>query len=444
MTIYRFPANFLWGAATASYQIEGAWDADGKGESIWDRFSHTPGKVTDNDTGDVACDHYHRYREDIALMRRLGLKAYRFSVSWPRVLPQGTGRVNPAGLDFYDRLVDALLAANIEPFLTLHHWDYPQALQEQGGWARRENLPAFADYAVLMVKRLGDRVRKWATFNEPGVIAWDGYMSGEHAPGIVGNMALTQQVAHNLLVAHGLATQAIRAARPDAEVGIVINLWPPEPASDDPTDVEAAERAWNTSETVFMHPLFRGYYQPALLDAGSETRPEIQPGDMATIAQKLDFFGLNYYSRALVGAQGYVESVPGSEYTEMGWEVHPPALRRLLNRIHRDYDLPPVYITENGAAFKDEVGPDGGVKDERRLAYLREHFIQTRLAMRDGVDVRGYFVWSLLDNFEWGHGYTKRFGIVRVDYDTLARTIKDSGKWYSRVIASSEVESSDR
>jgi beta-glucosidase len=441
MTTYEFPVDFLWGAATASYQIEGAWNEDGKGESIWDRFSHTPGKVANDDNGDVACDHYHRYREDIAIMRQLGLKAYRFSVSWPRVLPAGKGRVNPAGLDFYDRLVDALLAADIEPYLTLHHWDYPQALYEDGGWTRRDNLHAFADYAALMVKRLGDRVNKWATLNEPGVIAWDGYVMGEHAPGLVGDVEQARQVAHNLLVAHGLAVQAIRAARSGVQAGIVINLWLHEPASDKAEDIAAAEIAWNTTETAFMHPLFRGYYHPELWDAAEETNPEIRSGDLALIAQQLDFFGLNYYSRALVSAQGPIERVPGSEYTEMGWEVHAPALRRLLNRIQRDYELPPVYITENGAAFDDAVGPDGKIDDERRLEYLRDHLIQTRLAMQDGVDVRGYFVWSLLDNFEWGHGYSKRFGIVRVDYNTQVRTIKESGEWYSRVIAENCVRS---
>jgi beta-glucosidase len=441
MTTYKFPPKFLWGAATASYQIEGAWEADGKGESIWDRFSHTPGKIANNDTGDVACDHYHRYREDIALMRSLGLKAYRFSISWPRLLPAGTGAINPAGLDFYDRLVDALLAANIEPFVTLHHWDYPQQLYERGGWVKRENLHAFADYVALMVKHLGDRVTQWATFNEPGVIAWAGYVGGEHAPGVVGDQKTAVQISHNLLVAHGLATQAIRAADPRAQVGIVINLWPTEPASDDPADVAAAEAAWVGSETIFLHPLFKACYHPTLLEAAGDLLPQIQPGDFALIAQKLDFFGLNYYSRAVVSAQSrYIENIPGSEYTDMGWEVHPPALRRLLNRINREYALPPIYITENGAAFADEVSPDGKIHDPRRLEYLRQHFIQTRLAMQDGVDVRGYFVWSLLDNFEWSYGYTKRFGIVHVDYDTQKRTIKDSGEWYRGVIARNSVE----
>jgi beta-glucosidase len=441
MTEFIFPSNFTWGAATASYQIEGAWDTDGKGESIWDRFSQTPGNVTNNDTGNIACDHYHRYPEDIAIMRRLGLKAYRFSISWPRIFPEGIGRINPAGLDFYDRLVDALLAANIEPYLTLHHWDFPQTLYERGGWTNRDHLPAFADYATVMVKLLGDRVTKWATFNEPGVIAWDGYVSGEHAPGIKDDLAAARQISHNLLVAHGLAAQAIRAVNPNIEVGIIINLWPQEPASEDLVDAVAAENAWNRTETVFTHPLFRGYYHTDLWNAFADSRPDILPGDMALIAQKMDFFGLNFYARSVVSDEGYAESIPGSEYTEMGWEICPPSLRRLLNRINDDYELPPIYITENGAAFEDVISRDGKIHDPRRLGYLRDHFIQTRLAMRDGVDVRGYFVWSLLDNFEWGHGYTKRFGIVHVDYETQQRTIKDSGEWYSRVIAGNKVVS---
>ena len=438
MTIYKFPHNFLWGAATASYQIEGAWNEDGKGESIWDRFSHTPGKIEDNSTGDVACDHYHRYQDDIALMRRIGLKAYRFSTSWTRVLPLGRRRVNQAGLDFYDRLVDALCAANIEPFLTLYHWDLPQALQDEGGWENRNTAYAFADYATLMVKRLGDRVKYWTTFNEPGVVALDGNLVGEHAPGIQ-DPRIAFQVAHHLMVAHGLAVQAIRAANPSLEVGIVLNLWGADAASEDPADVAAANVAWERSETHFLDPLFKGHYAPYAYELLGGNMPKIHDGDMALIAQKLDTLGVNFYSRNLITADGNIDPVPGSEYTEMGWEVCAPALRRLLNRINKDYHLPPIYITENGAAFKDEVSADGKIHDPRRLDYLKNHFIQTRLAMQDGVDVRGYFVWSLLDNFEWGHGFTKRFGIVRVDYETQQRTIKDSGEWYADVIKNKTV-----
>lgn len=438
MTSHKFPHNFLWGAATASYQIEGAWNEDGKGESIWDRFSHTPGKIADGSTGDVACDHYHRWEEDIALMRRLGLKAYRFSTAWTRVLPTGRGRVEPRGLAFYDRLVDALCAANIEPFLTLYHWDLPQALQDEGGWLNRNSCHAFADYAALMVKRLGDRVRFWTTFNEPSVVAFDGHLMGEHAPGIQ-DPRTTYQVAHHLMVAHGLATQAIRAANPGVDAGIVLNLWMADAVSGDPADVAVADAAWERSETLFLDPLFRGHYPNTAYELVGGNMPKIQDGDMALIAQELDYVGINFYSRNLYNAQGHVGRVEGSEYTEMGWEVCAPALRRLLNRINDEYRLPPIYITENGASFPDAVSPDGKIHDPRRLDYLKNHFIQTRLAMQDGVDVRGYMVWSLMDNFEWGHGYTKRFGVIRVDYETQGRTIKDSGEWYAEVMRRNEV-----
>jgi len=438
MTTYKFPHHFLWGAATAAYQVEGAWNEDGKGESIWDRFSHTPGNVTNGDTGDIACDHYHRYKDDIKLMRRLGLKAYRFSTSWPRVLPAGRGPVNLRALDFYDRLVDVLLAANIEPFLTLYHWDLPQALQDEGGWLNRSTCYAFADYTALMVKCLGDRVKYWTTLNEPSVIMNSGFLTGEHAPGLQ-DVKAAYQVGHNLMVAHGLAMQALRGADPSINAGIVLNLWPVDPATDSPADVSAANFAFERNEALFLDLLFKGHYPSAIYDFLGEKTPEVQDGDLALFTQRLDYLGINYYSRNVVGAQGKIEFVPDSEYTEMGWEVCAPALRRLLVKINNEYRLPPIYITENGAAFKDEVSADGRVHDPRRLAYLKNHFIQTRLAMQDGVDVRGYFVWSLLDNFEWAHGYSKRFGITRVDFDTQERTIKDSGEWYSQVIAANSV-----
>jgi beta-glucosidase len=439
MSPYSFPKNFLWGAATSAYQIEGAWQADGKGESIWDRFSHTPGKVYRGQTGDVACDHYHRYQEDIALMRQLGLRAYRFSTAWTRVLPTGRGPANQAGLDFYDRLVDGLLAAGIEPFLTLYHWDLPQALQEQGGWGERATAYLFADYAALLARRLGDRVRFWATFNEPSVVAYNGYRTGDHAPGLQ-DERLARQVAHHLLVAHGLATQALRSINPQFQVGIVLNLWPYDPASPSPEDAAAAELAWQINETWFIDPLLRASYPPVGWPAAGEHIPQVQPGDLAIIAQHLDYLGVNYYSRHVVGAQGLVSPVPGSEYSEMDWEVCAPALFRLLTRLQGDYHLPPLYITENGAAFPDMLSADGSFHDARRLEYLREHFIQTQLAIQAGVDVRGYFVWSLIDNFEWAHGVSKRFGLIHVDYETQKRTVKDSGHWYAQVIASNQVD----
>jgi len=440
MDTMHFPTEFLWGAATAAYQIEGAWNEDHKGESIWDRFSHTPGKITNNETGDIACDHYHRYLEDIALMRELGLNAYRFSISWPRVLPDGFGRINPAGMDFYDRLVDALLATNIEPFITLHHWDYPQTLQDRGGWVNRENLPYFADFAALMVKRLGDRVHRWATFNEPDDITEHGYGSGEHAPGGKNDWKTVYQVGHNLLVAHGLAVQAIRDINPAIETGIVLGCWGVDPVSDDQSDIAAADLVWNSQRIGFLHPIFCGHYHPAMIDKAGENFPVVNPGDLALISQKLDFLGINSYSRTLVGAQGIISPVPGAEYTDMGWEICAPAFRRMLNKIHHDYKLPPMFITENGAAFPDAVALDGKINDVRRIDYLRQHISQVGLASQDGVDIRGYFVWSLLDNFEWGHGFTKRFGLIYVDFDTQKRTIKDSGEWYRRVIASNSID----
>jgi beta-glucosidase len=371
-------------------------------------------------------------------MRRLGIKAYRFSTAWLRVLPAGRGRVNPLGLDFYDRLVDALCAANIEPFLTLYHWDLPMALYEEGSWTNRDVCHAFAYYAALMVKRLGDRVKYWTTFNEPSVVMIDGYLVGEHAPGIQ-DPKIAYQVGHNLMVAHGLAVQAMRAVQPDLNAGIVLNLWMADPASDSPEDIAAAEGAWQRHETLFLDCLFKGHYPPAIYDLVGDNMPKILPGDMALIAQKLDFLGVNFYSRNLVSSQGNINPVPGSEYTEMGWEVCAPALRRLLNKINHEYCLPPIYITENGASFKDEVSTDGKIHDPRRLDYLKNHFIQTHLAMQDGVDVRGYFVWSLFDNFEWAHGFTKRFGVIHVDYETQQRTFKDSGEWYSEVIRNNSI-----
>jgi beta-glucosidase len=394
--------------------------------------------VTDNDTGDVACDHYHRFQDDIGLMRRLGLKAYRFSTAWTRVLPAGQGQINPHGLDFYDRLVDALCAANIEPFLTLYHWDLPYTLHEQGGWINRDTAYRFADYAALMVKRLGDRVRYWTTFNEPSVVMFNGYMGGEHAPGIQDEKT-AYQVGHHLMLAHGLAVQAMRGIAPRLNYGIVLTQWMADPASNSPADVAAAQAFWDRAEPIFPDAIFKGHYPPQLYDLIGENMPQTKAGDMALISQKLDYIGINFYSRNLVNTQGVIKPVPGSEYTEMGWEVCAPALRRMLNKLNTDYNLPPIYITENGAAFPDVISSDGKIHDERRLDYLRQHFIQTRLAMQDGVDVRGYFVWSLLDNFEWAHGFTKRFGLIHVNYETQERLVKDSGEWYAEVIKQNKV-----
>jgi beta-glucosidase len=439
MPSFRFPDSFLWGAATSSYQIEGAWDQDGKGESIWDRFCRQPGRIANGENGDVACDHYHRWREDVGLMRRLGLQAYRFSVSWPRVLPSGRRPLNAPGLGFYDRLTDELLAAGIEPFLTLYHWDLPQALQETGGWAERSTCQAFAEYAEVLASRLGDRVRFWATINEPRVVMVEGYLSGSHAPGVRSPQAAAR-VGHHLLVAHGLAVQALRAVDPGLEVGIVLNQSGIEAATESPQDVAAAEQFWRQQEAPFLDALFGGVVPPAAWESMGDLAAVVQPGDRALIGQPLDFLGVNFYSRYRVRADGAADPAPDAEYTDMGWEVHAPSLRRVLNRMHHDYRLPPVYVTENGAAFRDEASPDGTIPDRRRLDYLRQHIAQAGLALQDGVDLRGYFAWSLLDNFEWAHGYSKRFGIIHVDHATQRRVIKDSGEWYARLIRSNALE----
>ncbi len=426
---------FVWGAATAAYQVEGAWNEDGKGESIWDRFSHTPGKIKNGDTGDVACDHYHRYREDVALMRRLHLGAYRFSIAWTRILPQGLIRdgINPRGLDFYDRLVDELLAAGIEPFATLYHWDLPQVLQERGGWAVRDSAAWFTEYAELVVSRLGDRVRHWATLNEPQVISFLGNLWGEHAPG-KRDERTALAVAHNVLRGHGMALPALRALNPALQCGIVLNLWNFVPASAAPEDAAAAEVGWQQNCGWFLDALLKGSYPQLMLDRYGANMPPIQAGDMELMSTPLDFMGVNFYHRDVVSAAGSVR-VRDSEYTAMGWEVNAPPLEDLLVRLTTEYLAPPLYITENGAAFPDVVTPDGRVHDPRRTNYLQAHLAAVQGAVTRGADVRGYFVWSLLDNFEWAWGYSVRFGIVHVDFETQKRTIKDSGEWYAQMIA---------
>jgi beta-glucosidase len=434
-----FPDQFVWGASTAAYQIEGGWQADGRGESIWDRFSHTPGKTHNGDSGDVACDHYHRWPEDIALMKQLGLKAYRFSTAWPRIYPQGRGSINQAGLEFYDRLVDALLAANIEPYITLYHWDLPQTLEDEGGWGARDTAYAFADYAETMVRHLGDRVRNWTTFNEPWCTAFLGYALGEQAPGLK-DEKLALQAAHHLLVAHGLALQAMRAINATVKAGIVLNLWSVETVTDTPADRSLRERAWQRDLGWFLDPLFHAEYPLLAWQAREAIVPEVLPGDLKLIAQPLDYLGINNYSRLLLDSSGQRIHSAESEYTEMGWEVHAPGLRRLLNTVHQRYPATALYIIENGAAFEDVISADGAVHDARRESYLREHIGAVRDAIEDGVDVRGYFVWSLLDNFEWAFGYSKRFGVIYVDYATQRRSVKDSGLWYAQVIARNGLE----
>ncbi len=436
----RFPVGFLWGAATSAYQIEGSPLADGAGPSNWHVFAHTPGRTFRGQTADVACDHYRRWREDIALMRGLELNAYRFSVAWARVLPQGRGRINPAGLAFYGRLVDALLESGLAPSLTLHHWDLPAALEERGGWLNPDAAGWFADYASVVARALGDRVAMWATLNEPWVIMDAGYVHGVHAPGRRAP-AEAPRVAHNLLRAHGAGVQALRAetARP---VGIVLNIEPKLAATDDPADVAAAARADAYMNRWFLEGLLRGRY-PEELRALFCAWPGFPAGDFDLIRAPIDWLGLNYYTRGVV-RHDPTAPVPhaahvrqsGSVYTDLGWEVWPRALTDTLLRLKQQTDLP-LYITENGAAFPDpEVATADPLPDPLRVDYLRAHLLAAREAIGQGADLRGYFVWSLLDNCEWAAGYAKRFGIVHVDHATQRRTLKSSGAFYRDVIAS--------
>ncbi len=443
---YDFPEGFVWGAATSSYQIEGAWNVDGKGESIWDRFSHMPGKVQGGATGDVACDHYHRWREDIALMNAIGLRAYRFSLSWPRILPAGRGEVNQAGIDFYSQLVDALLEAGIEPYVTTYHWDLPQALQDEGGWPARMITDAYLEYADIASRALGDRVKNWITFNEPWVSAFVGYQEGRHAPGLK-DLSAAIAASHHLLLSHGLAVPVIRENSADADVGITLNLSPQIPAS--PSIADRNEAVWVDGyiNRWFLDPLVgRGYPQDIVYGFGSMME-FMQPGDLEVISVPIDFLGVNYYTRGIIRSRKICEAENASrtvfankEHTEMGWEVYPEGLYTTLGRLHFDYAIPKVYITENGASLVDDVGPDGKVDDPARLRYISRHLQQVHRAIEIGVPVEGYFAWSLLDNFEWAHGYSKRFGLVYVDYETQQRIPKSSAKWYGQVIRQNAVE----
>ena len=431
--------DFVWGAATAAYQVEGAAAEDGRSPSIWDTFCRVPGAIDKGDTGDVACDHYHRWPEDVALMRELGVGAYRFSVSWPRVLPDGTGTVNPAGLAFYDRLVDALLAAGIRPFVTVYHWDLPQVLQDRGGWPARDTAHALAEYAGVLGSALGDRVQDWFTVNEPLCSAWIGHLEGRMAPGEQ-DIARAVPAAHHLLLGHGLAVQALRAAAPGARVGAVVNLSPCEPASADPADVAAARRADGHTNRWWLDPLHgRGY--PADMVEVYGVEPPVRDGDLATIAAPTDHIGLNYYFRQVVTndpagppPHARMVPVPHAVHTDMDWEVHPDGLEQLLTRLAGDYRVPRVFVTENGSAWPDEV-VDGTVADLARADFLEAHVAAAARAVGQGVPLAGYFVWSLLDNFEWSYGYAKRFGLVHVDYDTQVRTVKDSGRRYAKLIS---------
>jgi beta-glucosidase len=437
MNEVRFPAGFTWGAATASYQIEGAPRAEGKVESIWDRFTHTPGKVVNGDTGDVACDHYHRYREDVALMRQLGLGAYRFSVAWPRIRGDD-GSVNPAGLDFYDRLVDELLAAGVEPFVTLYHWDLPQALEDAGGWPERGIVAEFVDYALAVVGRLGDRVKRFATLNEPWVVAELGYHQGVHAPGRR-DPAAALAAAHHLLLAHGRAVAAMRSIAP-VEAGIVLNLEAKTPASEHPLDLEATQAEHDHANRWFLDPITGHGYPPL----GSRVRGwegEKVAADLTEIAVPLDFLGINYYTRTVVRSSGLFPLPPESrEVTGMGWEVYPQGLTDLLQWVVSRAGELPLYITENGAAYPPD--PTNPAADPDRISFLHRHVQAAHRALELGVPLRGYFAWSLLDNFEWAHGYTQRFGLIHVDFDTQQRIIRDSGRWWSELARSNQLPTS--
>ncbi|HUP27155.1 MAG TPA: GH1 family beta-glucosidase [Chloroflexia bacterium] len=431
-----FTEGFVWGAATAAFQIEGSTHADGRGESIWDRFCSLPGRVHNGDTGEPACDHYRLWREDVDMLDEMGVGAYRFSVAWPRIFPEGRGAPNQRGLDFYDRLVDALLERGIAPFVTLYHWDLPQALQDRGGWRSRDTAESFARYADAVVRRLGDRAGHWITHNEPAVAAFHGYLTGEHAPGFR-DWRTAMAAAHNLLLSHGLAMQAIRAAAPRVQAGITLNLYPFHPASGKGSDEEAAQRGDGFQNRWFLDPVLRGRYPDDMLELLGDYVPQPEPGDMQVISAPIDFLGINYYNRSVVESSdanpplNYSEVKPkGSQYTDMGWEVSPDALRELLVRLHKEYPLPAYYITENGAAYPDVPSADGKVHDPARVDYLQAHFDAARQALEAGVPLKGYFVWSLMDNFEWAWGYSKRFGIIYVDYKTQERIWKSSALWY--------------
>ncbi len=434
-----FPREFTWGAATAAYQIEGASKEGGRGPSIWDTFCRQPGAVERGESGEVAADHYHRWQQDVGLMAELGLKAYRFSIAWSRILPEGRGKVNPAGLDFYSRLVDALLERGIEPYITLYHWDLPQALQDRGGWAARDTAQYFADYAHLVASRLGDRVSRWITHNEPYVVAFPGHLTGDLAPGLR-DSAVALRVVHHLLLSHGIAVEALRDVVTRAKVGITLNLSPIHPASDLEEDNQAALWVDGIFNRLFLDPVLRGRYPEDVAAKCGPLLQAVQSGDMERIAAPLDFLGVNYYTRTVVRNAPEVpvlEALPirpeGNEYSEM-WEIYPPGLHELLVRLKADYAPVDLYITENGIPVPDTLDPDGRVRDSRRIRYLRDHLLQVGRAIAGGVPVRGYFAWSLMDNFEWAFGYRMRFGLVYVDWATQERTVKDSGRWYARLI----------
>ncbi len=439
-----FPAGFVWGVATAAYQIEGAVADDGRGESIWDRFSHTPGRTANGDTGDVACDHYHRWPEDLELIGNLGVAAYRFSIAWPRILPDGVTPNRHGGLPFYERLVDRLLERGIDPVVTLNHWDLPQALQDRGGWTSRDTVERFADYAATVFRSLGDRVRLWITHNEPWMVAFIGHYRGVHAPGLV-DLQAALRAAHHLLLSHGAAVRAFRALGAAGEIGITLNLFPTYPVSESDADREAAAASAGYTNRWFLDPIFRQAYPAdtvSRFERCGATMDFVEDGDLPLIASPIDFLGVNYYSPRRVSASGdefgwHVQpgTASGRPTTAIGGEIYPDGLTGLLVGLQRDYGSVPLYVTENGAAVDDQIGPDGGVHDEARIDFLERHFAAAHRALQLGVDLRGYFVWSLMDNFEWAMGYGPRLGLTYVDYATQRRIPKDSFAFYRRFIA---------
>jgi beta-glucosidase len=447
-----FPKGFFWGAATAAYQIEGAWQEDGKGESIWDRFTHTSGKIKNNGTGDIACDSYHRWHEDIALLRVINLNSYRFSISWPRIQPSGTGPANPKGIAYYSRLVDALLEAKIRPLVTLYHWDLPQALEDRGGWPNRDTAGRFADYCELMARAVGDRVSDWILFNEPAAFIDLGYLEGQHAPGHTSLLDFLRG-SHTVALAQGAGFRALKAARPNARVGTSFSMSPCEPATDSEADKLAAERAHAITNLWFLEPALRGKYPDALTFL-PETIMGVKSGDMENVRAPLDFLGINLYYRTIASAAGALERVTHAQdwlfpvkmvggqqgaRTASGWEVWPQALHDMVMRITQDYGRPAIEITESGCAYNDAPDASGAIHDPQRIDYHRQYLAALARAITAGADVRGYHAWTLMDNFEWAEGYSQRFGLAYVDFKTQKRTLKDSGRWYAKVSAENKL-----
>lgn len=429
-----FPDDFTWGASTSAYQIEGAWNEDGKGESIWDRFSHNPDNIDNRETGDIACDHYNRYEEDVELLEKLGVDSYWFSISWPRILPRGKGEVNEKGLEFYHNLIDCLKSASIEPWICLYHWDLPQSLQEKGGWASREIVEDFENYAEVIGEEFGDKVDKWVVLNEPWVVSTLGYLEGEHAPGIQ-DFDKFLRASHNIQLAQGKAIEKLRDRTSSSDIGTILNLDPVHTATDSGEDKKAADRMDQFLNRWYLDPLFYGEYPPLANDWGLS----LDQNERGIVQKDIDFLGVNHYRRQVVTSDskkflGLRHVQRNSNTTDMGWEIYPDGLRELLIRLKEDYDDPDFYVTENGAAFDDSVTKNGKIQDNDRIRFLRDYIIGAKKAIDAGASLKGYFVWSLLDNFEWSFGYEKRFGIVKVDFQTQERTPKKSFYWYKNLI----------